>query len=80
MVREREVARVFMSGRSQAVRIPKSFRFTTGEVFVVKKGDSLLLTPCRSTGWDDFFKNRTCPDFVLDRSAAQAGQQREMFG
>lgn len=79
MVREREVAKVFMSGRSQAVRIPKSYRFKTREVIVTRRGDSLLLTPRRRDDWCDFFKNRTCPDFVLDRSAAQAGQPREIF-
>jgi antitoxin VapB len=29
-----EKARVFMSGRSQAVRIPAAFRFTTEEVYI----------------------------------------------
>jgi len=40
-----EKAKVFMSGRSQAVRIPAEFRFTTNEVYVrrdPKNGDLIL--------------------------------------
>lgn len=42
-----ETTRVFMSGRSQAVRIPKQFRFDTDEVFVSKIGESVVLTPSK---------------------------------
>lgn len=38
-------AKIFMSGRSQAVRLPKAMRFDVDEVIVKRVGDSLLLTP-----------------------------------
>lgn len=75
----RDVAKVFMSGRSQAVRIPMGFRFDTTEVLVVRKGDSLVLTPHRPMTWDRFFSEYACPDFKLDRSRAQRGQERNLF-
>ena len=75
----RDVAKVFMSGRSQAVRIPMEFRFNTTEVLVTRKGDSLVLTPHCPMTWDRFFKEFACPDFELDRSAAQRGQERTLF-
>ena len=40
-----EKAKVFMSGRSQAVRIPAQFRFTSNEVYIrrdAKNGDVIL--------------------------------------
>ncbi len=37
--------KVFETGRSQAVRIPKAFRFDCDEVFIEKDGDRLILTP-----------------------------------
>ena len=43
-----ETARVFTNGRSQAVRIPKEYRFQTDEVFINKIGDALVLTPARA--------------------------------
>ncbi len=37
--------RVFQSGKSQAVRIPKEFHFNTNEVVITKLGAALVLTP-----------------------------------
>jgi len=49
-------ARVFMSGRSQAVRIPAEFRFSTDEVYIRRDqqtGDLILSqTPA---GWEEIF-------------------------
>jgi antitoxin VapB len=38
-------AKLFMHGRSQAVRLPKEFRFQGKEVNVTKVGDAVLLEP-----------------------------------
>ena len=75
----KDIARVFMSGRSQTVRIPRQFRFDTSEVTIVRKGNSLVLTPHRPLTWDEFFREHACPDFELDRCAAQSGQKRDLF-
>ena len=72
-------AKVFMTGRSQAVRIPRAFRFDTQEVYVRRHGDSLILTPARGNSWGDFFRDHACPDFTLDRTAAQQPQERVPF-
>ncbi|WP_414645323.1 antitoxin [Candidatus Binatus sp.] len=42
---KRETAKVFKIGRSQAVRIPKQFRFSADEVLIEPDGDSVILTP-----------------------------------
>ena len=75
----RDIAKVFMSGRSQAVRIPVAYRFDTAEVHVTRQGNSLVLTPHRPMTWDRFFRECVCPDFTLDRRAAQGGQKRDLF-
>jgi len=44
-VAQLEKAKVFMSGRSQAVRIPAQYRFTSNEVYIrrdQKNGDVIL--------------------------------------
>lgn len=38
-------AKLFMHGGSQAVRLPKAFRFEGGEVAVRKDGDAVILEP-----------------------------------
>lgn len=46
-------AKVFISGNSQAIRLPKEFRLDTNEVFISRSGDSLIVTP-RMDSWDGF--------------------------
>jgi antitoxin VapB len=36
-------ARVFKSGNSQAVRLPKDFRLSTAEVEIFRRGDEIVL-------------------------------------
>ncbi len=43
-------ARIFLNNRSQAVRLPKEFQFSTSEVFIRKEGDDVILSP-RPTNW-----------------------------
>ena len=38
-------AKVFMTNRSQAVRLPKDFQFATDEVLIRKVGDDVILSP-----------------------------------
>jgi antitoxin VapB len=47
-------AKVFMTNRSQAVRLPKEFRFTTDQVFIRKEGEDVILSP-RPADWDAYF-------------------------
>ena len=42
------IANLFVNGGSQAVRLPKAFRFDgVSEVLLKKVGDSVILTPCK---------------------------------
>lgn len=65
-------ARVFMSGRSQAVRIPVEFRFNTDEVYVRRDPQSgdLILSESPSS-WNDIFAAIDAanfpPEFMVDR-------------
>jgi len=44
---KRQTARVFKTGRSQAVRLPKEFRFDGDTVLVHREGSSVILEPVR---------------------------------
>jgi antitoxin VapB len=46
-------AKIFLNNRSQAVRLPKDFQFTVGEVFIRKEGEEVVLSP-RPSSWDAF--------------------------
>jgi antitoxin VapB len=43
-------AKIFMTGRSQAVRLPKEFRFTGDTVLVRREGAAVILEP---DGWPE---------------------------
>jgi antitoxin VapB len=46
-------AKLFADGQSQAVRLPKEFRFEGTEVYIKKIGDAALLFP-KDRQWDIF--------------------------
>jgi antitoxin VapB len=43
-----DTAKIFTTGRSQAVRLPKAYRFDTAEVFIEKVGNTVILRPKRN--------------------------------
>ena len=51
-----DTAKIFTTGRSQAVRLPKAYRFNTAEVTIERQGDAVLLRPKLQTKdewWDE---------------------------
>ena len=72
-------ARVFMSGRSQAVRLPKDYRFDTDQVFIKQIGHSLLLTP-KNDAWEllELGLNQFEPDFYLMRNQPELQQRDDL--
>lgn len=49
-----KTAKIFQNGQSQAVRLPKEFRFEDSEVFIKKSGNVVQLIP-RTDSWDSLF-------------------------
>lgn len=74
-----KIAKVFQTGRSQAVRLPKAFRFNVNEVYIRKEGDQVILSP-RPVSWDDFFNapERVTDDFMQSREDLPL-QERKLF-
>lgn len=44
-------AKLFRNGRSQAVRLPKEFRFEGTELSIRREGDAVILEPLRPRAW-----------------------------
>jgi antitoxin VapB len=78
-----EKAKVFMSGRSQAVRIPVEYRFTVDEVYIRRdpqSGDLILSqTP---GGWEEIYSaldGAGFPeDFLAERKQGTAQEREEL--
>jgi antitoxin VapB len=50
------IAKVFMTNRSQAVRLPKEYQFATDEVFIRKEGEDVILSP-RWRDWRSYLES-----------------------
>jgi antitoxin VapB len=79
-----ETAQLFMNGRSQAVRLPKLFRFEGKQVQIKKMGNSVVLTPMQKDRWaameDALMAFEFEPGFVLQRPAPMPQTPRgDMF-
>ena len=44
-------AKLFQNGQSQAVRLPKTYRFKGDKVIVKRVGDAVVLLPLITHGW-----------------------------
>ncbi len=68
-----DTARLFQSGRSQAVRLPKAYRFAGTEVAVQRFGNGVLLLPMDDP-WETLEAGLAIfePGFVLTREQPDA--------
>ena len=55
-------AKLFKNGRSQAVRLPKEFRFKGSEVRIRKDGNKVILEPLDTSDWPVGFWGIFTPD------------------
>ena len=51
-----QITKVFKSGNSQAVRLPRDFRVDSDEVLIRKEGENIILSPF-PTSWKGFMDN-----------------------
>jgi antitoxin VapB len=72
------IAKVFRSGNSQAVRIPREFRLDAKELEIERKGDTLVLRPKRRS-WKSLLESLTMfsSDFMEQGRMQPAEQRRE---
>ena len=70
----------FMSGRSQAIRIPREYRITDTEVVINRVGESLVITP-KSALQDAFFSglNMFTDDFLADGRPEETPNKRVLL-
>lgn len=72
-----KTAKLFRNGQSQAVRLPKEFRFEGDFVYVKKSGNAVVLLPANEI-WTSLVESldEFSDDFMADRNQPKA-QERE---
>jgi antitoxin VapB len=71
-------AKVFINGASQAVRLPKEFRFDADEVCIKRIGSAVLLFP-KEAAWDLMREalGKADDDFMADREQPEQPDERK---
>jgi len=72
-----KTAKLFKNGDSQAVRLPKEFRFAGDEVLIKRIGSAVVLLP-KAKSWDTLLESldKFPGDFMTDREQPRESEQR----
>ncbi|TGN02056.1 type II toxin-antitoxin system antitoxin VapB [Leptospira dzoumogneensis] len=75
-----QTAKLFINGRSQAVRLPKEFQFKGDDVFIQKVGEAVILVP-KNKVWNVFLDglNGFSEDFLREGRETLSESERERF-
>ncbi len=72
-----KTAKLFWNGRSQAVRLPKEFRFQGEEVLIRRVGAAVILEPAsQDWAWLDAIQSTFTEDFLADRQQTRPSGTR----
>jgi antitoxin VapB len=75
-----DTAKLFKNGRSQAVRLPKDYRFSGKSVFIRRLGRGIVLMPEESS-WDTLIESTSnfSSDFLDSREQGSAQARSDLF-
>ena len=75
-----KTAKLFQNGQSQAVRLPKEFRFEGKEVFIKKSGSAVVLIPLVNS-WDSLFGSldKFSKDYMDERDQPKEQKREALF-
>jgi antitoxin VapB len=73
-----KTAKLFKNGDSQAVRLPKEFRFSGKEVLIKRVGNAVVLLP-KAKSWDTLVRSldKFPPDFMSAREQPHELERRD---
>jgi antitoxin VapB len=76
-----ETARLFKNGQSQAVRLPKDFRFEGEKVFIKRVGNAVVLIPYQDS-WETLFESldQFSDDFMNEGEQPAPQEREDLFG
>jgi antitoxin VapB len=74
-----QTAKLFQNGQSQAVRLPKEFRFEGSEVFVKRTHNAVILIP-KDNPWESMFRGLEgfTDDFMSERNQPENQEREEL--
>lgn len=75
-----KTAKLFWNGRSQAVRLPREFRFAGDKVAIRKSGESVILSPVKRS-WESLIGSldKFTGDFMETREQPPQKKRKPVF-
>ena len=75
-----QTAKLFQNGQSQAVRLPKEFRFHGDKVFIKRMGNAVVLLPYHDS-WQSLFESldQFSDDFMEQRDQPTQAHRERAF-
>jgi antitoxin VapB len=75
-----KTAKLFQNGKSQAVRLPKEFRFESDRVYIKRVGNTVVLLPYENF-WDTLLNSLSLfsADFMNERNQPPAQNREDGF-
>lgn len=75
-----ETAKLFQNGSSQAVRLPKQYRFRGDRVYIKRMGDAVILLPARKS-WNSLVTSLSLftDDFMSEREQLPIQKRKAAF-
>lgn len=75
-----ETAKLFQNGSSQAVRLPKEFRFRGDHVYIKKMGEAVVLLPVQNS-WESLLASLSLftDDYMTDRVQPKQQKREDAF-
>ena len=75
-----DTAKLFQNGQSQAVRLPKQYRFAGDKVLIKRVGNAVVLLP-EQDSWETLFASleQFSTDFMDERSQSETQDREDIF-
>jgi antitoxin VapB len=75
-----DTAKIFQNGKSQAIRLPKEYRFSGTKVYLKRMGNAVVLIP-EHDSWQPLIESLALfsDDFMADRGQPPVQSREEMF-
>jgi antitoxin VapB len=75
-----DTAKIFKNGKSQAIRLPKEYRFQGSKVYVKQVGNAVVLIP-EQDSWQTLIESlaQFSDDFMLERQQPPPQEREGVF-
>lgn len=75
-----DIAKIFQNGKSQAIRLPREYRFQGNTVYIKRVGNAVILIP-EQDSWQTLIESldQFSDDFMVERQQPALQERADLF-